>query len=114
MRRVYLMADRERTDKMSDHDCKAIRIRGPYQPYTYDWVCQTCGLCMPAPMTTPLTCDGCAKGFPADRRAVGQLTELTGKVYDLLVASPDSVYHEAHKGHVFCDPCVLGLVKGLL
>jgi hypothetical protein len=60
-----------------------------------------------------LPCDGCREKFPMDGSG-GQLTDLTGDVYDLLVASPDSVDHESHKGSIFCDACILGLVKGLL
>jgi hypothetical protein len=68
--------------------------------------------CRPEPAAR-LDCDGCRKTFAADG-SEGQLTELTGNVYNLLIASPDSVYHGAHKGTVYCDACILGLVRGLL
>jgi hypothetical protein len=60
-----------------------------------------------------LDCNGCRQTFAADG-SDGQLTELTGGTFDLLVAGPDSAYREESRGAVFCDACILGLVKGLL
>jgi hypothetical protein len=59
-----------------------------------------------------VSCYGCREEIPLDGSG-GQLTELTGALYELLVARNDAKL-ASRKGSIYCDPCILGLVKALL
>lgn len=60
-----------------------------------------------------LPCSGCLDKHPTAGPGQG-VTALTGAVYDLLVAGSDSAYREELKETLWCDECILGLVKGQL